>query len=278
MTRAAYATDLTDAQWQAIVRHLPPPQPRGRPSKYDRREIFNALLYLDRTGCQWRLLPHDFPPYRSVFGYFTQWKRDGTFARLHDVLVLKLRAETADRSWAGSGTQCGRAGQPVRQSRAVGGPPLPKRGAKATIGCDKHKQVNGRKRHLLVDTLGLVLAVVVHSAGMQDREGARLVLLRSWTKWTRLLWIWADGAYAGPLGRWTWERCGWYLGLVKRPAGVKGWQLLPHRWVVERTFAWLGRCRRLSKDYEFHPESSEAMVHLAMIHLMARRLTKRRPS
>ena len=109
---------------------------------------------------------------------------------------------------------------------------------------------------------------------MQDREGAKLVLAKAGQLWSRLLWIWADGGYAGPLGTWVWETCGWFLGIVKRPEAVKGWQLLPHRWIVERTFAWLGRYRRLSKDYEYLPESSEALIQVAMIHLMVRRLTR----
>ena len=119
-----------------------------------------------------------------------------------------------------------------------------------------------------------MLTVVVHSAGIQDRVGALRVLERAAQLWTRLLWIWADGAYTGRLQHWVWTRCGWWLGIVKRDENTSGWQLLPHRWVVERTFAWLDRCRRLSKDYEFHPRTSETWVRVAMIHLMVRRLTK----
>jgi putative transposase len=125
----------------------------------------------------------------------------------------------------------------------------------------------------VVDTLGLLLAIVVHSAGIQDRDGAKLVLLQALAKWSRLQWIWADGAYGGPLVQWVSQVCGWVLSIVKRPEGQKGWVLLPHRWVVERTFAWLDRCRRLSKDYEFHPTTSETWVRVSMIHLMVRRLT-----
>lgn len=124
----------------------------------------------------------------------------------------------------------------------------------------------------MVDSFGFLLAVVVHSAGIQDRDGAKRVLLQALAKWSRLLWIWADGGYAGELIQWVSQVCGWGLGIVKRAEKVKGWQLLPHRWVVERTFAWLDRCRRLSKDYEFHPETSETWVRVSMIHLMVRRL------
>ena len=134
--------------------------------------------------------------------------------------------------------------------------------------------MNGRKRHLLVDTLGLVLAVVVHSAGIQDRDGAKAVFLQAFAKWTRLQWIWADGGYTGTLGAWAWQVCGWFVAIVKRPEAAQGWVLLPHRWVVERTLAWLGRHRRLSKDYEFHVQTSETWVRVAMIHLMVRRLTQ----
>ena len=126
--------------------------------------------------------------------------------------------------------------------------------------------------------MGLLLAVVVHSAGIQDRDGAKWVLWQAFAKWTRLLWIWADGGYAGALCAWVWQTCGWYLGIVKRSQGAQGWELLPHRWVVERTFAWLDRCRRLSKDYEFHPTTSETWVRVSMTHLMVRRLTSQRLS
>ena len=132
--------------------------------------------------------------------------------------------------------------------------------------------MKGRKRHLVVDTLGFVLAVVVHSAAIQDRDGAKLVLARVRTLWTRLQWIWADGAYAGQLQTWAWQCGAWLLAVVKRPQGKKGWQVLPHRWIVERTFGWLGRYRRLSKDYEGRTDVSEAMIQVAMIHLMVRRL------
>ena len=136
----------------------------------------------------------------------------------------------------------------------------------------------GRKRHLLVDTLGYVLAVVVHSAAVQDKVGATGVLGQAGARWTRLLWIWADGGYAGSIQEWAWQRWGWFLVLVKRPPQAKGWQLLPRRWIVERTFAWLGRFRRLSKDYEFLPETSEALIRVAMVHLLVRRLVRVRHS
>jgi putative transposase len=136
----------------------------------------------------------------------------------------------------------------------------------------------GRKRHLLVDTLGYVLAVVVHSAAIQDKVGAHQVLAQAGARWSRLHWIWADGGYAGRVQEWAWQVHSWFLGLVKRASAVKGWQLLPRRWVVERTFAWLGRFRRLSKDYEYLPETSEALIRVAMIHLLVRRLTRIRNS
>lgn len=136
----------------------------------------------------------------------------------------------------------------------------------------------GRKRHLLVDTLGYVLAVVVHSAALPDKVGAYQVLAQAAARWTRLLWIWADGGYEGAVQAWAWQTWGWFMGLVKRPPDAKGWHLLPRRWIVERTFAWLGRFRRLSKDYEFLPETSEALIRVAMIHLMVRRLTRLRHS
>jgi len=136
--------------------------------------------------------------------------------------------------------------------------------------------VKGRKRHLVVDTLGLVMAMVVHSAGIQDRDGAKLVLARVRRVWTRLQWIWADGGYAGQLQAWAWQCGAWVLAIVKRNETVKGWQLLPHRWIVERTFGWLGRYRRLSKDYEGRTDVSETMIRVAMIHLMVRRVAPAR--
>jgi putative transposase len=258
--RKPYPTDLSDPQWEVLKPHLPPPNTRGAPRTVNLREIMNALLYLARTGCQWRMLPHDLPPWQTVYGYFSQWRDDGTWERINRELRIEIRELE------------GRDGEP---SAAI----LDSQSVKTTEmggerGYDAGKKVNGRKRHTLVDTQGWVLAVLVLSAAIQDRDGAKLLLDKVKTHFPRLTLIWADGSYAGRLIEWVRQRCGWLLKIVKRPDKAKGFVLLARRWVVERTFGWLNRSRRLSKDYERMTESSEAFVYLAMIHLMTKRLTR----
>jgi putative transposase len=258
MSRKPYPSDLTDMQWDNIEHLLPPPKPGGRPRTYQNRDIVNAIFYVIRSSCTWRMLPHDFPPWQSVYGYFRRWQMAGIWKEIHDGLVVTLRQLD------------GREAQPsaaILDSQSVktteqGGP----------HGYDAGKKVNGRKRHLLVDTLGLLLAVVVHPADIQDRDGAKLVLAKVRRCLPRLQLIWADGGYAGQLVQWVQQRCGWLLQTVLRPVGVKGFVVLPRRWVVERTFAWLGRYRRLSKDYERRTDTSETMIYIAMIHRMSRNL------
>jgi putative transposase len=258
MNRKPYPSDLTDLQWDNIEHLLPPPKTGGRPRAYDNREIVNAILYITRGGGSWRMLPHDFPPWESVYGYFRRWRLAGVWKQIHDALVVTIRHVE------------GRDAQPsaaILDSQTVktteqGGP----------HGYDAGKKVNGRKRHLLVDTLGLLLVVVVHAADIQDRNGAKLVLEKARGLFPRLQLIWADGGYAGALVAWVKEQCGWILQTVLRPVGVRGFVVLPRRWVVERTLGWLGRYRRLSKDYERLPETSETLIYIAMIHRMSRYL------
>lgn len=258
MNRKPYPSDLSDLQWDNIEHLFPPAKTGGRRRKYNNRELVNAILYINRGGCTWRMLPHDFPPWESVYGYFRRWQLAGLWKEIHDGLVVTIRQME------------GREAEPsaaILDSQSVktteqGGP----------RGYDAGKKVNGRKRHLLVDTLGLLLAVVVHAAALQDRDGAKLVLQKVRRHLPRLQLIWADGGYAGALVLWVRQQCGWILQTVLRPVGVKGFVLLPRRWVVERTFAWLGRYRRLSKDYERLPETSETMIYIAMIHRMSRYL------
>src|SRR5512144_3443278 len=189
-TRQAYPSDLTGPQWAQVSRFIPAPKPGGRPATYDRREITNALLYVVRTGCQWRALPHDLPPWRIVYWYFMRWKKDGTFDRLLDELRGDLRqAEGRHRQPSAA----------VLDSQSV--KTTEKRGVH---GYDAGKKVNGRKRHILVDTLGLLIAVVVHPATIQDRDGVKQVLELIRGRFHRLKKIWADGGYAGALIEWVW--------------------------------------------------------------------------
>ena len=259
-TRLVYPSDLTNAEWQWIKDLIPGETGGGRHRDTDMRQVVNGILYLLRSGCSWRMLPKDFPPYTTVHEYYTRWRKDGTVIRIHDALRRQVRTE---------------AGRDPEPSAGV----IDSQSAKTTEvggehGYDAGKKINGRKRHLLVDTMGLVLMVVVHPANIQDRDGARLLLAKAKGLFPRLQRIWADGGYAGKLIGWVQERCAWVLEIIKRNDAVKGFKLLPRRWVVERTFGWLGRYRRLSKDYERLPESSEAMVYWAMTRLMIRRLAR----
>ena len=259
-TRLVYPSDLTDAEWQWMKDLIPGETGGGRHRDTDMRQVVNGILYLLRSGCSWRMLPKDFPPYTTVHEYYRRWRKDGTVIRIHDALRRQVRAE---------------AGRDPEPSAGV----IDSQSAKTTEvggehGYDAGKKINGRKRHLLVDTMGLVLMVVVHTANIQDRDGARLLLAKAKGLFPRLQRIWADGGYAGKLIGWLQETCGWVLEIIKRSDAVKGFKLLPRRWVVERTFGWLGRYRRLSKDYERLPGSSEAMVYWAMTRLMVRRLAR----
>lgn len=260
MERKAYPSDLSDAEWEIIEPLIPPAKPGGRPRKHDMREILNGIFYFLRSGCAWRLLPHDFPPWQTVYHYFREWRCNGIWERMNKALRTALREA---------------AGREVQPSAAI----LDSQSVKTTEtkgirGYDAGKKVKGRKRHILVDTMGLLLIVLVHAADIQDRDGAKLVLAKAKCCFHRLRLIWADGGYAGKLIDWVHKNCSWTLEIVKRSDNAKGFQVLPRRWVVERTFAWLGRYRRLSKDYETLTETSEAMIYAAMVRLMIRRLAR----
>lgn len=261
MTRKTYLTDLSDAEWHRLSRLVPAHKPGGRPLKYPRRAILNAIFYLIRAGCPWRLLPKDLPPWRIVYHYFRLWTRSGWWQHLHDHLRGQLRLQEGRRPQPSAA---------IMDSQSV-------KTASATSerGFDAGKRINGRKRHVLVDTLGLMWLLVVHPANVQDRDGARL-LLAGLTKFCqRLRLIWADAGYSGALIEWVAllrQRAPLRLEIVRRHDNAKGFAVLPKRWIVERTFGWLGRSRRLSKDYETQIPHSQAMVLIAMSHLMLRRL------
>jgi len=258
-----YPSDLADAQWQVIVPYLPADRPgrRGRPRVHPLRRIIEAILYLDRTGCAWRYLPSDFPPWQTVYGYFAAWRDDGTLARLHDALRAQVR------------TAAGRNAEPtaaVIDSQSVrAADTVPK----ATRGWDNAKKVNGRKRHIAVDTAGLLLAVVITAASVQDRDGARPLLWNLHRACRKVLLVWADAGYAaGKLTTWAATMQMTIEIVARRDRHV--FEVLPRRWVVERTFAWISKHRRTVRDYEHLPASHEAMILWAMIALMAHRLAQ----
>jgi putative transposase len=254
-----YPSDLTDEQWDIVRRYLPKRSKRGRPRSTDQRAVVNAILYILRSGCQWRMLPRDFPPWGTVACQFYRWRKSGLWQKLHDALYAKTRQDEGRNARPSAG---------IIDSQSV---KTTEQGGER--GYDAGKKVNGRKRHLLVDTLGLLIAAVVQPANVQDYDGAREVLRQAKRRFPRLRKIWADSMYAKKyLPNWAAIACGFCLTIVQRLAEMVGFVVLHRRWVVERTFAWLGRHRRLSKDYERSPRVSETWIHIAMINLMLRRL------
>jgi putative transposase len=262
MRTQQYPSDLTDEQW-VLVKPFIPVYPGGRPRKTSMRVVLDAIFYVLRTGCQWRYLPKDFPPKSTVWGYFNAWRQDGTLDKIHDTLRDRVRKQE-------------KPGQPRRTASIDSQSVDTSSGGEAT-GRDNAKNVNGRKRHIIVDSMGLLLAVLVTAANVDDAAAAPQLLQRLQDQpLGKLRRVYADNKYHNhALYGWVAENGSYVLDIVRRPKGVQGWVRLPIRWTVERTFAWLDKCRRLSVDREKSTRSAEAMIRLAMIHMMLNRICPR---
>jgi transposase len=261
-----YPSTISDAQWARLSPLLPTPAYRtsygGRPEKHPRRRILDAVFYLVHGGLPWRALPAEFPPWPTVYYWFARWRGDGTWQRIHDMLRDQVRTATGRNPTPSAAVVDS---QSVRAAATVG---------RASRGFDAAKRVNGRKRHLAVDTLGLLLVVLVTAAHIQDRDaGCRLLaLLRQ--RFSTIVLVWADSGYAGRLVTWAMRTLHFTVQIIKRTTDTAGFVVQPRRWIVERTLAWLFTHRRLVHDWERLPATHEAMVYIAMIMVMSKRLAK----
>jgi putative transposase len=260
-----YPSDMTDAEWAVLAPLVPAGRPSvrgGRPPEHSRRDIVDAIRYVTHNSCVWRALPADFPPWKTVYDYHAEWTKDGTVNRIHNALREQVRmaeGRQPDPSAALVDSQSVRAAETV---------------ARSSRGFDGGKKVNGRKRHIATDTTGLLLVVLVTAASVQDRDAGRLLLWALHCCFPRITKIWADGGYAGQLVDWATAAVKLSVDIVRKLAGQVGFQVLPRRWVVERTLSWITRCRRTVRDYERLPAHHATFVQWSMIIVMTRRLAR----